>query len=514
MYNKLLALFSLALGLQACQGPSAASLVDADTRGAENLPQATMQLDKYSYDVAKMAAKLKAFQEQKKEEYLPLVTVNAQGQHFFVAAKKPFDYDYENYFKNAGAVGLYDENGKLILPIAYEALGNLNAAAKDWMEVKQKGRWGLFQPSKGQLTAIEYDVIYPYPFDPNVLAQVRKGTQFGWLDASGKANFDPNSHSDKRLFQSPIQSGLAKQWLYSKHPEHLLPYVQGNDGDPEFGFECFAFVPHYWVSLGISKPQFQFRSMPGGEEGEGVHKGEIKIKEIKEVDGFSALIAEMDESGIMARSYHLQEDAVVIVDKQGQKTGSQTIGKGDANVCQGSEYLRFLSDRLIEVKRLSNVSEEENPFGKYKEMTVYRYYEINAQGEVKPLNSPRVFDCTKYAKMDESYFAGCQAALDDRKLGPDEGGMPLLLQEYLSPEDLDLMRNEIYAEYGLKFKTDKWKKYFSQQDWYQGRYDNVDDKLTETDKHNIQVILKMKEAIEKDKKRYQKTTKATYVAAG
>jgi hypothetical protein len=82
-----------------------------------------------------------------------------------------------------------------------------------------------------------------------------------------------------------------------------------------------------------------------------------------------------------------------------------------------------------------------------------------------------------------------------------------ILQDYLTIDDLDLMRNEIFAEYGLRFKTDKWRNYFSAQPWYRPRYDDVNDKLTEIDKHNIQLILKMRAQMEKDPNRYQRTTK-------
>jgi hypothetical protein len=54
------------------------------------------------------------------------------------------------------------------------------------------------------------------------------------------------------------------------------------------------------------------------------------------------------------------------------------------------------------------------------------------------------------------------------------------------------MRNEIYAEYGLEFKTTKWSKYFSNFDWYSPKSENVDEFLTEIDKANIKFILEYK----------------------
>lgn len=59
----------------------------------------------------------------------------------------------------------------------------------------------------------------------------------------------------------------------------------------------------------------------------------------------------------------------------------------------------------------------------------------------------------------------------------------------LSKEDLRIMRNEIYARYGLIFKAGgAMDKYFRAQKWYQGVHQNVDNFLTELERTNIQLI--------------------------
>lgn len=46
-------------------------------------------------------------------------------------------------------------------------------------------------------------------------------------------------------------------------------------------------------------------------------------------------------------------------------------------------------------------------------------------------------------------------------------------------KELRIMRNEIFARYGYKFKTAEMKAYFESQEWYSGLYDDVNDKLTD-----------------------------------
>lgn len=59
----------------------------------------------------------------------------------------------------------------------------------------------------------------------------------------------------------------------------------------------------------------------------------------------------------------------------------------------------------------------------------------------------------------------------------------------LSKENLRFLRNRIFAMYGLKFKSEDLQKYYAQFDWYNPRFDNVDNQLTEVDKKIIQLHL-------------------------
>ncbi len=61
----------------------------------------------------------------------------------------------------------------------------------------------------------------------------------------------------------------------------------------------------------------------------------------------------------------------------------------------------------------------------------------------------------------------------------------------LTKLELDIMRNEIFADYGYIFKTQKWKDYFSDKPWYTPRYDDVCDMLNVLEKINIQTILEV-----------------------
>jgi len=51
-----------------------------------------------------------------------------------------------------------------------------------------------------------------------------------------------------------------------------------------------------------------------------------------------------------------------------------------------------------------------------------------------------------------------------------------------------LLRNMIFAKYGYKFNSADLNTFFSRYDWYKPKVNNVESKLTETDKFNIQTM--------------------------
>jgi len=85
----------------------------------------------------------------------------------------------------------------------------------------------------------------------------------------------------------------------------------------------------------------------------------------------------------------------------------------------------------------------------------------------------------------EAYFSGKFAKASMWLLSEDE-------MRALNIKDLRIMRNEIYARYGLIFKRGgEMDKYFRTQKWYRGVHQNVDTFLTELERTNIKLILEV-----------------------
>jgi len=60
----------------------------------------------------------------------------------------------------------------------------------------------------------------------------------------------------------------------------------------------------------------------------------------------------------------------------------------------------------------------------------------------------------------------------------------------LSQWDLKIMRNEIFARHGYIFQTDEMRDYFSNKSWYNPRYYDVNNMLSNIEKENVALIKK------------------------
>jgi hypothetical protein len=83
------------------------------------------------------------------------------------------------------------------------------------------------------------------------------------------------------------------------------------------------------------------------------------------------------------------------------------------------------------------------------------------------------------------------------------GAYPELSQYVVSAEyftsktrtELRVMRNEIYARHGMIFSSEDLNMYFNQMEWYRPSYRNVNDKISDVERKNLNKIVKYEESI-------------------
>jgi hypothetical protein len=65
--------------------------------------------------------------------------------------------------------------------------------------------------------------------------------------------------------------------------------------------------------------------------------------------------------------------------------------------------------------------------------------------------------------------------------------------------ELKIMRNEIFARHGYKFKSEEMKNYFNKQKWYEPKYDDVISELTGIENANIKMIKQYEDNLQESK---------------
>jgi len=163
---------------------------------------------------------------------------------------------------------------------------------------------------------------------------------------------------------------------------------------------------------------------------------------------------------------------------------------------EGGEYLsglcnenvfRAINDTLFEFRTTSEFDQDLLNDKHFLKEGPYFYYLHIQNGKLVALPNTRLFGCTKYIKMDDSYLQGCFVMIG----GIDENS-PKTTTDHATPEILEYMKNEIYASYGYKFKSADWNDRFADR-FERGdslKTINIDDSLTVIDKYNINFLNK------------------------
>ncbi len=278
-----------------------------------------------------------------------------------------------------------------------------------------------------------------------------------------------------------------------------IPVFKVEEQEDEYMSSGVVFLPSFVKNLGLTEGT-ALESVSFDESAMGITRATMKIIRTETIsEKLKILFTSFYEEGIDARDYTIEKTRATIIDESNKVVDSKQLAEtygseqGAMTFC-GDNLLDYfmLSERLLEVE---DVKATQGNYPNYASMTQFSYYKITENGKLQKLETNRFYDCTKYASMNSSHFEGCFYVFSNGDDNMERGN--IWASDHLSIEDLDIMRNEIFADYGYKFKSEKWQKYFAGKEWYFPKHDNVDRFLSDLEKENIKTILKLKERMEK-----------------
>jgi hypothetical protein len=468
-------------------------------------------------DMKKIVARAKLFTKKFGESYDKVMYSSfIDGKLFFYVLRGT--WEDENWGENGTIkkgtykIGLVTEQNEVVIPLEYDKIYNMGGTAANLIEVEVNGKLGAYDIDGHEILAVEYDAIYPYKEAGDVWVQLRKGSTFGWLSRQGGINMQKGSHKDESLFQTPIASNLINSWNFDSESNTVHPIFETDEEFYEENGIGILFTPSYLYQLGIAREfqrnwifkisTFGFKSIVASVD-----------KQEKLDGGITALFTTFDEAFADARGYHDKSQDVVTVNEKMEKMDILPIPvSNDSKFCSSQIKFKLISNKLLEV-----LTPGGNKYTAYEEMPNYRYYEISKTGQFTPLEIQGNFKFTRATKITEDYFKGCYSRYitsAEAASVKEDNYFNYVSFGHLSIEDLDVMRNEIFASHGYTFKSKKWQKLFKKEAWYKAEFDNVDTKLTEIEKHNIKVILDMKKKMEGNEAKYTNKSFEQYVPAG
>lgn len=405
-----------------------------------------------------------------------------------------------NLFKGICQYGLVNDSLEIVLPISYDKIYNPNTVLLNCLEIKKGEKIGLFNFATQEVLDPRFDFILP---GGTTIKDFAYGYRLGqWyeihseaLNQSKKIEFSQEKALNAFTFDT---RQFNKNLMFEFYPGHLKGEQRGTFIIPSYA-EYLNFVPRPFYPYVLSEESENTEYMSD--------QVVVKLKDNRSIsDKIVSFFVSIYEEGIDARGYVIEKEQLVLYHSEKQAFTSVPLTSLHNGGLYREAAYKLIGDSIIEIKGNRHEYKLENQF--YNFETQYRYLHISAEGKVTELSSDRHFDFTKYTFIDESHLSGHFARYVEGS------GYDIWESDHLTIEDLDVMRNEIYAEYGYRFRSNQWRYYFSEKQWYHPRYNNVDDQLTAIDKANLKVILKVRKAMEGREQEFTNLRKGVYAAAG
>jgi len=402
-------------------------------------------------------------------------------------------------------IGLIDKNFKVILPQKYDFIYNPDEISQGSIVIKLGEKFGLFDYYNNNILNPEFDIILPGK--KNSIGLGIKGNKKYFIDTNLKVN--KVSESDKFDIVELLSnnSTIPNRQIKSLYSTYDKVEHWQNIKDTKY-----IFCPNSLI-------QFDFfpRIMSFHKDADGYEKLTITLKDKVQFDNdFYGALVLIEKDGTIGSTVGLfksedyflftySTDNVVLSSKR-----LHDAYEGNKGGIFGLYYkTKFLDDNIVEVK-FQNYNPE---YKKYSSITDYKYFKINDLGNINELNCQRRFAFTKYTLIDSTYFLGTyESHLGNSEIRNESWWEAYYdITRHLSINDLDVMLYEIFAEYGYKFKSEKWQVYFRKYPGYSPKYDNVDRFLTETDNQNILFILEYKKRMMDNEEKYLQKRKETRI---
>lgn len=387
-----------------------------------------------------------------------------------------------NYFENDNTIrknlntgytmGLVDEDGAVIVPVEYELIGTIGFDKPGVVEVKKNGMAGYYDiAERKQLINAAYDMIIPV----NTLqanAFVRADSVYGWFDKAYEYHAGFTSETEKAWING---FGFLPKELSLKSDQQSLCEIPG-ETYAGYGIvmplSCYVKTGLFnEIVAGISTTAIPMRGWTDYVETKGTVFQQV-------TEGISALMTTITQRYLDGREEFYTSNRLVFM-----SPSHDTLAVSNLST-ESVIHLKRVGESLIEIKAkplLGFDSEMDDTFEEY-DIPEYTYFSL--ENGVIEKKSRRWFGFTQFVKIDSNYLMG-EFHHYDLETDAEEQ------RTFLSLSTLQVMRNEILADYGYRFKDSVDIARFKNSAQNIDSIDEFRDQLTEVDRHNLEFLDKV-----------------------
>jgi len=407
-----------------------------------------------------------------------------------------FTYQGKKYlYKNSeNNCGITDEKGYTIIPFEFDYIVYPGETYNGIVEVCKNNKVGLYSfPGGKQITPLEFDEFYPV-YDHRILAYYKKGNSYDYIK---KNKSNPDADFEKYLV-SPFENGTVEKWNF-----HFPKQAYINQEEAIGLFLLPSFMKHFNYDI----------KQYGSEIDQTIEFDEIELSITNKIkDNNKSFYFVKTTSGDYGIRYTICSKNLSQPFYRGSVNSylEYSYNNGQKTIKNGFEF-KMLENNIYRIKNMDGQFVGKQ-YKNYPKTTIYSYYYYQlVNGRIKQIETKRFFAFTKYEKITSEFFKGFFIG---EPFFSEEDGPSAIFHKHLSISDLDIMRNEIFADYGYKFNSQKWQSFFGQLNWYKPQFNDVNDKLNEIEKYNVKMILQEKGKMKNKEQYYLKTDTASINSAG
>jgi hypothetical protein len=375
-------------------------------------------------------------------------------------------------------MGLVGPDLKELIPVKYDLIYVPGETFAGLIEVEKYGKKGFYNMAGKLVIPVDFDQIFPLRAQTN-LAALRTGDKYFYL----KPDFSIQPAVDLKVADLLSQLNVGESFTLANPPKVVV------ERNSSLEHDAINIIPSYLKDLGFVYETIQdyknpFRKIPGDNEYP-KHNLDLTRKEIKTVDNANWLTAtfyNVKNYFLGGRDSFYEDEHVIISDANNNRVYNHEVatdftesaGGPYEGVC-GETNLRLLGDSILEVKTGANYDIILYNGQEITGGTHYLYFRLKGN-KLTEMRSNRIFEFTKFVKMDDSYLQGCYELDKGKHI------------DHATAEMLRYIKNEIYASYHYNFKDPHWNETFMLIRSSEKLNKDVTDSLTTVDKYNIQFI--------------------------